>query len=165
MIIKFFRVLSSEASPLQISFGFALAMILGFTPLLSPHNLVVLFVLLVFRINLASFLLAFAVFSGVAYLLDPWFNNLGQAVLSSEVLIPVWTDMYNSAFWRLTQFNNTLVMGSLVVSLLAFIPFVLLSNILVRRYRTDVYEYVKNHPITRLIKSNKWFSRIVSLAE
>ena len=81
-LIKFIRVLSSEAAPIQISFGFALAMIVGLTPLLSLHNVLVIFCLLLFRVNLASFLLAWAFFSGIAYLLDPVFHEVGKSILN-----------------------------------------------------------------------------------
>ena len=40
---KFLKILNSDAAPGQISLGFAFAMIAGLTPLMSLHNLVVLF--------------------------------------------------------------------------------------------------------------------------
>ena len=164
-IIKFIRVLSSEVDPIQISLGFALAMIVGLTPLFSLHNLLVIFVLLLFRINLAAFLLAWAVFSGMAYLLDPLFHDLGKVILHHESLNALWTEMYNQPVWRIARFNNTIVMGSLAASLLAFIPFVLISNLLVRRYRSDVLIYVQNSRLFKTLKSSKLISRAVSLAE
>ena len=164
-IIKFIRVLSSEVAPIQISLGFALAMIVGLTPLFSLHNLLVIFVLLLFRINLAAFLLAWAVFSGIAYLLDPLFHDLGKLILHHESLNALWTEMYNQPVWRIARFNNTIVMGSLEASLLAFIPFVLISNLLVKHYRSDVLTYVENSRLFKTLKSSKLLSRAVSLAE
>ena len=164
-LIKFIRVLSSEAAPIQISFGFALAMIVGLTPLLSLHNVLVIFCLLLFRVNLASFLLAWAFFSGIAYLLDPVFHEVGKSILNYPQLSAFWTDLYNQPLWRISRFNNTIVMGSLAVSLVAFIPVVLISNLLVTHYRSDVLEYVQNSRVFKFLKTSKWFSRAVSLAE
>lgn len=164
-LIKFVRVLSSETAPIQISFGFALAMIAGLTPLLSVHNVLVIFCLLLFRINLAAFLLGWAFFSGLAYLLDPLFHDLGRAVLTHEALNPLWTELYNQPFWRIARFNNTIVMGSLLASLIAFIPLLLISNLLIRHYRSDVMIYVQNSRLFKFLKSSKWFSHAVSMAE
>lgn len=164
-IIKFLRVLASEAEPLQISIGFSLAMIVGLTPLLSLHNFLVIFLLLTFRINLAAFLLALIFFSGLAYLLDPIFHNIGLSILQHETMQSTWTEMYNSTFWRVAHFNNTIVMGSIVVTLLAFIPVILIMNILIKRYRTHVLIYLKNSKLASWLQSSKLVTRFSSLAE
>ncbi len=164
-LIKFIRVLSSEDSPLQISIAFGLALIAGLTPLFSLHNVIVLFILLFFRVNLAGFIIAWAFFSGLAYLLDPLFHDFGKSILTHAELNGLWTDLYNSTFWRLTRFNNTIMMGSLVVSLIAFIPLVLISNFLVKNYRKHILEYINNSWLFRFLKSSKWFTRIVAVTE
>ena len=150
---------------MQISMGFALALIMGFTPVLSLHNLLVLFVLLIFRINLAAFLLAWAFFSAMAYLLDPVFHTIGQDILTNKEMLATWTEMYNSTFWRVANFNNTIVMGSLVVSLAIFIPMIIISNILIRYYRTHLYVYLQKSKLVRLVQTSKIITRIVSMAE
>ena len=164
-LIKLFRVLSSEASPLQVSFGFAMAMIVGLTPLINIHNILVIFLLLIFRINLAAFLLGWAFFSALSYLLDPVFHDLGKSLLNSPGLINLWTELYNSGFWRLSNFNNTIVMGSLAVSLLAYIPLVLLSTFLIKQYRSHVMTRLEKSRIFNLLKSSKLISRAVALSE
>ena len=163
--IKFLRVLASEASPLQISMGIALAMIAGLTPLFSLHNLLVIFVLLAFRINLAAFLLALALFSGLAYLLDPLFHSIGLSLLQQDTMQELWTNMYNSIFWRVANFNNTIVMGSLAITLLAFVPMMLIMNVLIKRYRSHVLVYLNNSKLASWLQSSKLVTRFTSLAE
>lgn len=164
-LIKFIRILSSETDPLQISLGFSLAMIIGFTPLFSLHNILVIFFLLFFRTNVSTFLLSWVFFSGIAYLLDPVFHDLGKTVLTNTELTAFWTELYNQPFWRLSNFNNTVLMGGLLVSLTAFIPLLIISNYLIKRYRTHVLRYMQNSRIFHVIQSSKWFSRAVSLSE
>ncbi|MDH5711715.1 MAG: TIGR03546 family protein [Gammaproteobacteria bacterium] len=164
-IIKFIRVLGSEASPFQISFAIGLAMIAGFTPLLSLHNVLVFFILLSFRVNLAAFMLTLGLFSGVAYLLDPMFHNIGLSLLQNPDLQANWTSMYNSLFWRIAHFNNTIVLGSLVVSLAAFIPVVLLGNVLIKQYRDKVMVYLQDSKIARFLQTSKIFTRVTSMME
>ncbi len=164
-LIKFIRVLSSEAAPIQISLGLALGMIVGLTPMLSLHNVPAVFCLLLFRVNLAAFLLGWGFFSGIAYVLDPTFHDIGKAILTQASLNDLWTALYNQPLWRISRFNNTIVMGSLAVSLAAFIPLVILGNILIKHYRDDVMEYIKNSRLFRFLKSSKWFSHAVAMME
>jgi uncharacterized protein (TIGR03546 family) len=164
-IIKFLRVLGSEASPIQISIAIGLAMIAGFTPLMSLHNLLVVFILLSFRINLAAFLLSLGVFSSIAFLLDPIFHNIGLSLLQNESLLTYWTSMYNSNFWRIANFNNTILMGSMVVSLAAFVPMVLLLNVFIKQYRSHILVYINNSKIARMLQSSKLFTRFTSMME
>lgn len=163
--IKFLRVLGSEAEPIQISLAIALAMIMGFTPLFSLHNFIVVFVLLTFRINIAAFLLSWTLFSGLAYLLDPMFNSVGLSLLQQESLQSIWVTMYNSVYWRVANFNNTLLMGSLTVSLLAFVPVVLICNILIKQYRTHILAYLKNLRIVKFLQNSKTVTRLTSMME
>jgi uncharacterized protein (TIGR03546 family) len=157
MIAKLLKVLSSETEPGQISLALCLAMILGLTPLMSLHNLLVLLVILLVRVNLATCILGWAFFSGVAYLLDPLFNWIGLVVLTSKGLEGFWTALYNIPLFRLAKFNHSIVMGSLLVSLILFIPLYLLLNLGIRRYRDHVLEWVKKTRLMQAFKANKLY--------
>ena len=148
---KLLQVISSETEPGQISLGFAFALIAGFTPLISLHNVLVLFLILILRVNLSAFFLGLAVFSGVAYLLDPVFHRIGLAVLTAGPLEGLWTTLYNSTPWRLEQFNNSIVMGSLIVSLLLFVPLYLVSNRLILKYREHFLAWVQKTKLAHVL--------------
>ncbi len=150
-VYKLVQVISSETEPGQISLGFAFALIAGFTPLLSLHNVLVLFLILLLRVNLSAFFLGLAVFSGVAYLLDPLFHRVGLTVLTTGSLEGLWTAFYNSTLWRLERFNNSIVMGSLVVSLVLFVPFYLLSNQLILKYREHFLAWVQKTKLAHVL--------------
>ena len=164
-LIKLIRVLSSEVSPLQISAGFSLAMIMGLTPLLSLHNLLVIFFLLILRINIAAFIMAWAFFSVIAYGLDPVFNQLGEYLLSREDLQLFWKQLYNIPLARVSQFNNTLVLGSFTAAILVFFPMLFIANSLIIRYRVYILEVFKKSRLYQFITTNKWFSRLLSMSE
>ena len=150
IIARLLRVLNSGTEPGQISLSICLSMVAGLTPLFSPHNLPVLFIVLILKVNLSAFLLGLAFFSGIAYILDPLFHIMGLKILTASSLEGLWTTLYNSTFWRFTRFNNTIVMGSLVFSLLSFAPLYILSNFIIRRYREHVLEWVLK---TRLMQA------------
>jgi uncharacterized protein (TIGR03546 family) len=164
MFVKLIRVLNSESEPGQISMAFCLAMVMGFTPLISLHNLIVLFLALFLRVNLTGFILAWTVFSGLAYLLDPFFSWLGVTILTATALEGLWTALYNITLARLANFNNSVVMGSLVFSFILFFPLYFLFNFLIRRYREHVLAWVQKTRIAQMIKATKLYSAYQSLS-
>jgi uncharacterized protein (TIGR03546 family) len=156
-IVKLLTVLNSETAPGQISLALAFSLIVGLTPLWSLHNLLVLFLVLVLRVNLSAFLLGTAVFSGVAYLLDPFFHRLGLAVLTAPALEGLWTALYNSTLWRIERFNNSIVMGSLLVSLALFVPVVLVCNWAIRKYREHVVATVRQWRVVQALTATRFY--------
>lgn len=155
ILAKLLKALHSDAGPWQLAFGFTLGMVMGLTPLLRLHNLLLLFVVLFFRVNLATFLLSLGVFSGLAFLLDPMMMGLGEALLLSDGLHGLWTALYNTGIGQLSQFYNTLTMGSLILSLI-FAPFVLIgSKILIIQYRSRFLEWVEDHKIIQFVKGSR----------
>ena len=165
MLAKLLKALNSDSAPGQIALAFALALITGLTPLLSLHNLLVLFLACILRINFGAFLLATAFFSGVAYLLDPLAIMLGESVLTTESLQAAFTNLYQSDFWRATRFNHTLTLGSLLIALLAFLPALWLFRVLILGYRQRVMSWIDKLKIAKLIKASKFYKIYNALAE
>lgn len=157
MLAKLLKVLNSESDPAQISLAFAFSMISGFLPFFTPVNLLVLFIVCMLRVNLSAYLLGWAFFAGIAYLLDPLFHPIGLAVLSAKPLENLWTGMYNSTIWRIQKFNNTTVMGGFVFSVLFFIPLLLLTNMLIRRYRNYVLAWVRKTKLMQAITASNFY--------
>jgi len=164
LLLKLFRVLNSETRPAQISLALCLAMVAGLTPLMSLHNLAVLLLVLVVRVNITAFLLALLGFSGAGYLLDPLFHPVGLAVLTAPTLHGVWTVLYNTTLGRLEHFNNTIVMGSLVVSLASFVPLFVVANVLIRRYRDHLLAWVRKTRLVQALKATKLFRAYQAVA-
>ncbi len=158
MLARLLKILNSEAEPHQISLAFCFAMIAGFTPLFSLHNLLVIFCILILRVNLSGFLLGLAVFSGVAYILDPVFSAIGYSLLTASFLDGLWTSLYNMTLFRLENFNNSIVMGSLVISILLFVPFYFLFNNLINKYREHFLAWIEKTKLVALLKSSKLYS-------
>lgn len=164
LLAKLLRVLNSETDPGQISLGLCFAMIVGLTPFMSLHNLFVVLLVFVLRVNLSAFLLGLALFTGIAYLLDPLFHRLGLAVLTAPSLADLWTSLYQSVWWRLEHFNNSIVMGSLVFSVAMFVPVLQLLNLLIRRYRQHVMTWVQKTRIMQMFKASKLYQTYETLS-
>lgn len=155
-LVNFVKILNSEAEPGRISLALGLSMVAGFTPLFSLHNLLVLLLVLLLRVNLSAFLLGLTFFSGLAYALDPLFHRIGLAVLTASPLNGLWTTLYNSTLWRVERFNNSIVMGSLLVSLLFLVPFCFLANWAILRYREHVLAWVRKTRLMQVLSAVRW---------
>jgi uncharacterized protein (TIGR03546 family) len=158
MIAKTLKVLNSETDPGQISLACCLAMIMAFTPLLLPHNLLVLLAALVLRVNLSAFGISFVLLSALSFALDPLFHRLGLAILTAGGLQSMWTGLYNTYWFRLDQLNNSIVMGSLALALVLFGPTYLILNSLIKRYREHVLSWIQKTPLMTAIRASKLYS-------
>ncbi len=134
LLSKSSRFIFGYFGPWPVGLAIALGMVAGLTPMLSFHNLVILFLLLIFKINIIAFVGSFLIFSTVGVFFDPLFHNIGLSLLNANSLESFWTTLYNSNIMRLTRFNNTIVMGSLCVSIVLFVPLFMLSHFITRRF-------------------------------
>jgi uncharacterized protein (TIGR03546 family) len=155
---KLLKALASEASPGQIAGGIILGMIIGLTPVLSLHNLFIVILILVLKVNIGMALLSFMVFSGVAYLADPVFHSFGVWLLELESMQQTWTNMYNNEWWALTKFYNTVVIGSFVTAIILCLPAFPLVKYGVVQYRRHIHAKVRKWKLVQAFKSTKFYS-------
>ena len=144
---KIWNALNHAGKPWQIAMAIALGMLVGFTPISSVHNIAVLFIVLIFNIHFSIFLLAVSFFGVIGLVLDPLFASLGKLILTSEGLETIFTSWYNNPFGHLTYFNNTITMGSLVISLILFFFIYKISSYLLVKYRDIIAVKIKNIPL------------------
>ncbi|SHJ44522.1 TIGR03545 family protein/TIGR03546 family protein [Malonomonas rubra DSM 5091] len=145
-LLKLFRALNSAQTPWQVTLAITLGMIAGLTPISGIQSILILFLVFLLNIHLGLFFVASAVFAGVGYLFDPWFEQIGYAILSSEGLKGIWTTWYNSGLMRMTHFNNTLVAGSTVVALALAVPLYFALGWAINHYRTALSALLEKAP-------------------
>lgn len=153
------KTLHSEGTPGQIAAGIALGSILGLTPLLNLHNAVVFALIVLLNVSFPAAMLGWALFVPVGFLLDPAFDRIGRALLlDTGALRPLWTAMYNLPVVPLTNFNNTVVLGSAVVSALLWLPLFFASRWGVLRYRATVAERIRRSRLYRAVAASKLYN-------
>lgn len=159
-IFGLIKLLNSETGHNQIAAGVACGFILGMTPILSLQSLLVFIVIFFFRVQAGAAFLAAFFFAFIAWVFDPVFHQFGALVLGMPALQGVWTELYNMPLVPLTRFNNTVVMGSGVVAILAF-PFIYFgSKILIIKYRKTVVERLKATKFWKAVQATsiyKWY--------
>jgi uncharacterized protein (TIGR03546 family) len=158
------KTLHSDGTPSQIAAGVALGAALGLTPIANVHNVLIFVLLAVLNVSFAAGLLAWAAFVPVGFALDPLFDRLGRRLLvETSSLQPLWTAWDNTPGLALTNFTNTVVLGSLVSWLLLAVPIFGLARVGVIRYRATIGERVRRSPLyqaitaTRAYNVYRWF--------
>ncbi len=136
-------------SPSQLAAGVAIGMIIGLLPKdsLLPYCLVV--VLLLTRANLFSAGVAAMLFSFLAPILDPVSHMIGISVLTFAPLESTWTILIQLPIVPWTRFDNSVVMGSLILGLLTAYPLYRISRHFFYVYGNAVFTFWRNTGLAR----------------
>lgn len=161
LTFKFLRLLNSETPPLQLSAGLCFGLIVGFSPFFTWHNLLIFLLVCLLRVNLSMFLLGTAFFSIIAFVLDPLFDVLGYFLLVDvKALRPLWIYFSSTPILPYFRFNNTVVIGSLALGLLLYLPFFLVSVWAIKKYRQHWREQIRNSELMQALRASKLFSSL-----
>ena len=157
-IFNFLKLLNSDTGTNQLASGLAFGLILGFAPFISIQTFLVLIIIFVFRVQIGAAFLSAFFFKFVAFLFDYPAHLLGKAVLEMEGLKSLFTTMYNMPLVPMTRFNNSIVMGSMIVSVLLFpIAFVLFQK-LILKYRQTVVARFKDTKYWKAFTATKLYN-------
>ena len=124
----FFKALVVDATPRQMAFGLALGVLVGLVPKGNLLAIGLMMLLCSLRVNLGVGLATVFATSWAGMLLDPITHRIGEFLLKSDALKPLWETMYDTALLPWTDFNNTVVLGSFVLGAGAFLPLYFLSR-------------------------------------
>jgi len=151
--------LNSQGTPRQVAAGIALGSGLGLTPLMNLHNLVILAAGMLLNVSFPAFLLGWALFVPLGFALDPLFHRIGRGLLvDTPALGPMWTAWFNTPIVPFTNFNNTVVLGSVIAWVVAFVPLYVLLRWLVAQYRTRLYVRLQQMRIFQVIAASKVYN-------
>ena len=129
-------------------------------PFWTPHNIVLLFLAFIINLNFALLLIGLFFFSGIAYILDPLFHQIGLAVLTSEGMQEFWNECFSNSIFLFGRLNNTLVMGSLIFFVISAVPLFFLINFLIGKYREHLMGILEKIPFLKSLKLAKAFNTV-----
>ncbi len=156
-IFAFIKLLNSDTGTISLAAGMTCGFILGMTPVLSLHSLIIFMILFFFRIQIGAALITAFFFKFAAFLLDPVFDVVGRKVLEMPSLEPFFTKLYNMPLIPFTRFNNSIVMGSAVITF-ALSPFVfILCQRLIIKYRETVLARFKQTKVWKAVEATKFY--------
>ncbi|HZO19778.1 MAG TPA: TIGR03546 family protein [Gemmatimonadaceae bacterium] len=153
------KTLHSDGTPGQVAAGMALGAVLGLTPLMNVHNLVILSIILVLNVSFGGAMLGWALFLPMGFLLDPVFDDIGRRLLlETPALSSTWTAAFNTPVIPYTNFNNTIVLGSFVAWLALSLPIFFAARYAVSRYRATVGERVRRSRFYQAVTASKAYN-------
>jgi uncharacterized protein (TIGR03546 family) len=158
LIQSIIKTLHSEGTPGQVALGMAIGSALGLTPLINVHNLVILSVLVLFNVSFGGGMLGWALFVPVGFILDPVFNQIGLLLLQAASLRQLWTSWANTPLLPYTNFNNTIVLGSVVGWAILFVPIFFGARYGVARYRATIGERVRQSRFYKAVTASQIYN-------
>jgi uncharacterized protein (TIGR03546 family) len=152
------KTLHSDGTPGQVAAGMALGAVLGLTPLMNVHNLLVFSLVLLLNVSFGGAMLGWMAFLPVGFLLDPLFHAIGLQLLEAPSLRALWTGWYNTPLVPYTNFNNTVVLGSVTAWLVMAIPIFFAARWGVARYRATIGARVQQSRLYKAITASKAYN-------
>jgi uncharacterized protein (TIGR03546 family) len=158
LIQSIVKALHSDGTPGQVAAGIALGAALGLTPLVNVHNLVIFSLIVILNVSFGGGMLGWSLFVPLGFLLDPVFHATGLALLESPSLRPLWTGWYNTPLVPYTNFNNSVVLGSVVGWAVLAVPIFFAAKWGVARYRATIGERVKQSKFYKALTASQAYN-------
>ena len=155
LISKLFHKLNASAHPGEIAHAFSCGLILGLMP---KDNLLwyVIFVFILFlRIDIVTYAIMILLGTLVSPVFDGLFDVLGNAVLNLPALSGLFGTLYDIPFVAFTKFNNSIVMGSLIVGIVLYLPLYLLGRLFVSFWRGKLLPKIRKSREGKPVKPSK----------
>ena len=159
-IAKIFVALNSNSRPGELASGIAFGICLALIPGGNLLWFLIFAIAFLLKHNLAAMLLSTLLFSLPASLADPLLHKTGLAILNMPALHDFFTGLYNTPVLPWLKFNNSMVMGSFLWSLILWIPLFILFRILVKLYRNRIASRLAESKLVKSLKGVPWIGKI-----
>ncbi len=157
LLVKLFNALNSESSPRQIALAIVLGLIVGAAPLVSLHAWLVLFIVLMIRVHLGSFILSVGVFSAISYLLSWPIVILGEYLLTLPELQAFFVNAYQYDLFKLAHLHHTYTLGALVLACGLAVPLYFINHWLIVKYRQHIKAFFEKMRLVKALKASKFY--------
>lgn len=163
-IVKLLQGLNSNKKPDEIATACCMGMLLGFMPKDNALWYIIFIFFLFVRLNKGAYLLMTALFSLFAWALDPLFHTIGYKILTIPQLESFYSMLLDFPGVGFTKFNNSIVMGSLVFSLVLYIPVFFLMKFVVLIWRKKVSPAIVKSPLWKALTGLPVIQKAIDIA-
>ncbi|HYO26519.1 MAG TPA: TIGR03546 family protein [Lacipirellulaceae bacterium] len=146
------QALTGNDSPGQTAWGLALGMLVGLLPKGTIAAVVLAMLVCALRVNRAAALLAIGVFSYIGWALDDFAHRLGAIVLTWEPAWDAFQTVYELPLGAWIGFNNTVVMGQLLIGLYLFYPVHRLGRYAGAHLQPRITQYLMRYKVIRWLR-------------
>lgn len=116
------RATSTHRHPKAIAVGFALGIALGLIPKDNLFALGLCILLLCIEANILLAVVTCCVVGSVSTWADIFVDPIGRLFLEEEMLLPLWMALASIPIMPWFRWNNSIVLGSVVVGVASFVP-------------------------------------------
>ena len=106
-----------------------------------------------------------ALFAFIAPNFDYIFDEAGYYILTLPQLQNFYTSLMNIPFVGFTKFNNTIVMGSFICSLILYIPLYLIARLIIFLWRNKIAPVVQKTKVVMFLKNLPVVQKIADVSE
>jgi len=163
LLRQFIHGLTKENEPYQIGLGIAFGFWIGLIP---KNNLTaqILFILMMFtKANIPFSIITIFIFSLISPLTDIISDPLGYSILNFKYFESFFTTLYNTPIIPWTDFNNTVVMGGLILGFILFFPVYLAGKKFGIYYNSGLKEKILKLKFIKALKTSwlfDWYFKI-----
>ncbi len=153
--MKLLKALNSGTNPSELALACVAALFCAFT--FTPFNFLVFTLLMMtLRANISMYFAGVVFFKILAVLLDPVGDKIGYAILTAPQLHGAFTGFSKTPVAPFTDFNNTLVMGGLVMAAALALPVYFISKGLIVKYRKNIQQKIEKAKVVKLLNLGKF---------
>jgi len=145
------KALTTQCTSRQLALGFAMGLVIGLVPKGNLTAVLLMTILCASKVNLGAGMLTAFSCSWLGPIVDPVTHRIGLALLTSRPLQPLWTTLSDLPLALWFRFNNTVVLGSLVLGLVLFYPAYRLSKPLFARYAPQIGDRLQRFRVVQVL--------------
>lgn len=148
---QFAGALIGNDSPRQLAAGVTIGMMLGFVPKGNLIAVVLMVLLLALKVNRAAGLVAALFVSAVSVVFDRFAHLIGKQVLETAWLQSTFATVYDLPLGPWLGFDNTVVMGSLLMAIYFSYPCYFFSLCAFQAWQPKAASFLRRHRVTRVL--------------
>lgn len=155
------KALTAESTSRQLALGLAMGVVIGLVPKGNLIAVLLTTMLCASKVNLGAGMLTAFLCSWLGPLVDPLTHRIGLSLLTSRPLQPMWTAFADAPLAAWTRFNNTVVLGSLVLGAALFYPAYRSSQPLFARYAPQIGDRLRRFRVVQVLWGTGMAGRLV----
>ena len=148
---RFAHALIGNDSPRQLAAGVTIGMMLGVVPKGNMIAVALGTLLLALKVHRAAGLVVALFFSAIGSFFDGFAHQLGKDVLETAWLQSTFAKLYDLPLGPWIGFNNTVVMGSLLMAIYFSYPCYFFSLCAFQAWQPKAASFLRRHRVTRVL--------------
>ncbi|MCR5723920.1 MAG: TIGR03546 family protein [Treponema sp.] len=157
------KALGANTNPGEIAHAASCGLLLG----LMPKNNILWYLILIFilfmRINKPAYALLVLAGAAIAPFFDGVLDAVGYWFLTIPALSGAFGALLDVPFVAFTRFNNSIVMGSLLCALVAYIPVYVCMRVLIALWRRFLVPVLRNNFVSKVLGKLPLISKAADL--